>query len=289
MHQHISGSLIDQSKLNQNITLEDWLRESPFSLSLSSGFFSFFSHLGMVSVLEDEQLIPQRISGSSAGSLIGSLWASGLSTSTMADEIFALEKSDFWDLDKTLGINIKAIFSHQKQHQLGLLKGDLFRALLERIAPLGSKQTIEACPIELMISTHNRDKDITQVFKDGKFSDIIYASCAFPVLLQPIVLPDPSEQNQFASYNDGGILDRPALAGYDKDDRIFYHHIASKSPWRSKSSPALQHPKRNNLTTLSLSDIARSGPTKLALGPSIFKQSREQTQYWLKKPIGIIN
>lgn len=283
MNQNISGDLLDQSNSHEKLTLEDWLREAPFSLSLSSGFFSFFSHLGMISVLEDENLIPNRISGSSAGALIGSLWASGLGTSTLAKEVFALEKEDFWDLDKTLGIHASAFFTQNKRHKIGLLKGDLFRAALERIPPLGTEQTIESCPIELMISAHNRDKKTTQVFHEGKFSDIVYASCAFPILFQPILLKSPKDQEKVYSYNDGGILDRPALAGYDEGDRIFYHHIASKSPWRSKNSKALNHPERNNLTTLSLSDIARSGPTKLALGPAIFEQSREQTQYWLKK------
>ena len=41
-------------------TLSEWLREGPFSLTLSSGFFGFFAHAGLVTVLEDEGLLPRR-------------------------------------------------------------------------------------------------------------------------------------------------------------------------------------------------------------------------------------
>jgi len=38
-------------------TVREWLRERPFALGLSSGFFGFFAHAGLVSVLEDEGLV----------------------------------------------------------------------------------------------------------------------------------------------------------------------------------------------------------------------------------------
>jgi hypothetical protein len=42
-------------------TLRAWLAEGPFTLGLSSGFFGFFAHAGVVSVLEAERLRPARI------------------------------------------------------------------------------------------------------------------------------------------------------------------------------------------------------------------------------------
>ena len=59
-------------------TLEEWLREAPFALGMSSGFFGFFAHTGVVTVLEDEGLLPSRVSGSSAGALVGGAWAAGV-------------------------------------------------------------------------------------------------------------------------------------------------------------------------------------------------------------------
>ena len=62
---------------NQHITLREQLKQQSFTLSLSAGFFGFYAHAGLVSVLEEEQLTPERLTGCSAGSLIGGLWASG--------------------------------------------------------------------------------------------------------------------------------------------------------------------------------------------------------------------
>ena len=49
--------------------LADWLAEAPFTLTLSSGFFSFFAHSGLIAALQEADLRPARITGSSAGAL----------------------------------------------------------------------------------------------------------------------------------------------------------------------------------------------------------------------------
>ncbi|MBT9557805.1 MAG: patatin, partial [Myxococcales bacterium] len=47
-------------------TLQEWLAEAPFGLTLSAGFFGFFAHTGFAMALEDAGLEPDRLSGSSA-------------------------------------------------------------------------------------------------------------------------------------------------------------------------------------------------------------------------------
>ncbi|MGB1581430.1 MAG: patatin-like phospholipase family protein, partial [Nevskiales bacterium] len=65
------------SSTKPTASLREWLSESAFGLTMSSGFFGFFAHSGMLSALEDEGLTPARLSGSSAGALTAALWASG--------------------------------------------------------------------------------------------------------------------------------------------------------------------------------------------------------------------
>src|SRR3954470_8125789 len=98
-------------------TLRDYLREGPFALAMSSGFFSFFAHTGFFTVLEDEGLLPARISGSSAGALVGGAWAAGMSARALGRELCALERRDFWDP----GVGA------------GLLRGKLFRERLDAL------------------------------------------------------------------------------------------------------------------------------------------------------------
>ena len=68
-----------------SMVLKDWLTEQPFTLTMSSGFFSFFAHCGMLSVLEKEKLFPVKITGSSAGAMIGAFWASGCSAGVIKE------------------------------------------------------------------------------------------------------------------------------------------------------------------------------------------------------------
>lgn len=78
-------------------TLGDWLQERPFQLALSSGFFGFFSHAGLIAALEDAGLHPAGITGSSAGALTGGLWSAGLDASVLRHELSRLRRSHFWD------------------------------------------------------------------------------------------------------------------------------------------------------------------------------------------------
>ena len=75
-------------------SLREHLREGPFALAMSSGFFSFFAHTGFMTVLEDEGLLPSRVSGSSAGALVTGAWAAGLAAPDLARELEKLQRSD---------------------------------------------------------------------------------------------------------------------------------------------------------------------------------------------------
>ena len=53
------------------------LRQEPFTLALSAGFFGFFAHTGFLSALEERDVRPHRVVGASAGagrrSLVGGM------------------------------------------------------------------------------------------------------------------------------------------------------------------------------------------------------------------------
>ncbi len=75
-------------------------------------------------------------------------------------------------------------------------------------------------------------------------------------------------------YWDGGILDRPGLAGVPPGERVLMHHIASKSPWRAE----LPIPRRAGMVTLVVDGLPRSGPFKLDEGRRALALAREATQ-----------
>lgn len=241
-------------------TLRAWLAEAPFSMTLSSGFFGFFAHAGVMTVLEDAGLLPRRISGSSAGALVGGLWASGASAVTIRDELSRLRREDFWDM----------------RPGLGLLAGRLFRSRLEALLPAPH---FEGCRVPLALSVYDVYSRRTRVLSEGPLAPAIAASCTVPGLFHPVWLGG-------RPLLDGGILDRHGLAGMPEGERLFYHHLASRSPWRRAGSPSLAVPERSGMTALVIEALPRVGPFRLPEGIRAFDIAARATREALDKPAG---
>jgi NTE family protein len=237
-------------------TLREHLAAAPFALAMSSGFFAFFAHTGFLTVLEDEGLAPARVSGSSAGALVGAAWAAGVDAPVLAAELERLERKDFWDP----GVGP------------GVLRGRLFR---ERMSALLPARSFDACRAPAAVSVFDVLSRRTRVIDAGDVARAICASCAVPFLFHPVWI-------ERRAYLDGGILDRPGLAGMPATEpRVLFHHIASKSPWRAKQ----ELPRRAGMVTLVLEGLPRSGPFRLDEGRRAFRAARDATRRALDRPV----
>lgn len=221
-------------------TLAEWLREGPFALSMSSGFFSFFAHTGLMSVLVEENLLPSRVSGSSAGALVAGAWSGGVEPDVLSEELMKLKRQDFWD--PALG--------------LGFLRGKKFR---DKVDALLRVRTFEECRVPTAISVFDVLARKTHVLEKGDLAPAICASCAVPGLFHPVRVDG-------RMYWDGGVSDRPGLMGMPEGERVLFHHIASRSPWRKVDSEAMKIPKRERMTTIVIEELPRSGPFRLDEG-----------------------
>lgn len=239
-------------------TLRDWLREAPFTLGLSSGFFGFFAHAGVVSALEAEGLRPARVVGSSAGALVGGLWAAGVPAARIREELLALRRAHFWD----------------PSPGLGLLRGGRFRARLEAMLPV---RTFEECPVPVALSAFDVLGWRTAVLAEGPLAPAIHASCAAPGLFQPVRIGG-------RLYSDGGVRDRHGLAGAPPGGRLLYHHLTSRSPWRRAASPALRVPVREGLRAVALEGLPRLGPFRLERGAEAMARAAEGMRAALDAP-----
>ncbi|HEY4117629.1 MAG TPA: patatin-like phospholipase family protein [Byssovorax sp.] len=240
-------------------TLRGFLGERPFALAMSSGFFGFFAHAGLMTVLEDEGLLPARVSGSSAGALVGGLWASGVSARAIGDELLRLERKDFWD----------------PRPGLGLLRGRLFDERLGRI--LGAP-TFEGARVPAAMSVFDVLSRTTRVVTSGSLATAIRASCAVPLLFHPVYLDGRPQL-------DGGILDRPGIAGMPAGERVLFHHLASRSPWRGKRGDAMEIPRRAGLLPIVLGDLPRVGPFRLPEGARAFEVARRRMRLALDRAV----
>ncbi len=232
-------------------TLREFLAAEPFTLAMSSGFFGFFAHAGMLAALEQEGLRPSAFAGSSAGALVGGLAAAGLSPAEIGAELSALDRQAFWD----------------PGFGPGLLRGRRFRARLEALLPVSR---FEDCPRGLVVSVYDPLRREVVVLDRGPLAPAIHASCAVPLMFHPV-------RHAGRLLVDGGVADRPGLRGVPEGTRLLYHHIASRSPWRRPDSPALKVPSRPNARSLVLEELPRSGPFRLEAGREAFVRAREIT------------
>src|SRR5262249_53048120 len=153
-------------------------------------------------------LLPARLAGSSAGALVAGAWAAGVDALCMRDALLALRRGDFWD----------------PAPGIGLLRGARFRARLDALLPA---PTFEACRVRLRVWVLDVWSMKTRVLSAGPLAPAIQASCSVPLLFQPTWVDG-------RPLVDGGVRDRPGLAGVAEDEHVFYHHLTSRSPWRTE-------------------------------------------------------
>jgi NTE family protein len=158
-----------------------------------------------------------------------------------------LERAHFWD--PAVGA--------------GLLAGRKFDRMLREMLPVAA---FEATRVPVKISAFDIYARKTAVLAKGDLADAIRASCAVPAMFQPVWI-------EGRPYWDGGILDRPGIAGVPTG-RLLFHHIASRSPWRLAG---LGLPRRAELVSLVIDELPRSGPFKLDAGRRALALAREAT------------
>jgi NTE family protein len=239
-------------------TLAEWLDDGPFTLCLSAGYFGFYAHTGVVLALDESGLRPSHLCGSSAGALVAGLWGAGLSARDLERELLELRREDFWD----------------PSFGLGLLRGGLFEQRLERLLPV---RRFEDAPMSIAVSVFDVLSLTTRVLDSGPLAPAVQASCTLPLLFQPRWLDG-------RPLIDGGVIDRHGLRGARSSTRVLHHFLATRSPWRSRSSSAMRTVRRPGLHSLIIDGLPRLGPFRLARGPEAIAIAREATLRALEQP-----
>jgi NTE family protein len=235
----------------------DWLGSKPFTLSLSSGYFGFFAHTGFMMALTEVGLKPTHVVGSSAGALVAACYASGLSPKEMSDVFTSLKKSDFWD----------ASFG------FGLLRGRKMEDILSQYICTDFSQV----KTRLSISVFDVLSLKTRSLKTGSIVKAVHASCAVPILFQPVKI-------EGRVYLDGGIADKLGLHGLSADELILTHNLRDLGGFELGPNSRKKFPY---LLEFKLNNIPRSGPDQLHRGSDIIQESYKQTRTWLAASVRI--
>jgi NTE family protein len=154
------------------------------------------------------------------------------------------------------------------------LRGRRFHEKLEALLPVAN---FEGCRIPFAASVFDVVTRTTRILDRGALAPAIRASCTLPFLFQPT-------WHEGRALLDGGILDRPGLLAVAEGERVLYHHLASRSPWRRRGSPALQVPEREGMTSLVLADLPRVGPFRLEEGARALEAAYARARSALARP-----
>lgn len=145
-----------------------------WGLALSSGAARGTSHVGVLRVLEEEGLIPDAITGTSIGALLGAMWSMGRSAHSMERLARRVKRKDFFPLSDL-----------SFPPSPSLYRGAKITEFVERV--FGDK-TFSDLTIPLQIAATDIDTGELIILDSGRLSDAIRASIAIPGLLRPVEL-----------------------------------------------------------------------------------------------------
>jgi NTE family protein len=163
---------------------------------------------------------PDTITGSSAGALIGALYAAGMRPPEMVRLISSLQKRDFWE-GSFFSHVLKPL--HRGRRYSGMLSGKNLRKLL--VPYLGGLE-LEDLPIPMGIAASNITRGRKELIRTGSVIDAVLASMAFPILFE-------MQQLGTDEYLDGGVADHEPVTEFIMDPsvgHILVHAIESHAP-----------------------------------------------------------
>ena len=155
--------------------------EKGINLVLGGGALKGAAHVPLLEYLEERQIKVNAISGTSAGALVGALYASGISPQDILK--FFLETPLFkyaWITPFSSGMFNSTKYQKFFEHKI--------------------KATFEELEIPLFVCATNMQKSESVYFSEGELYSKLLASCAVPGIFRPVEVDGDL-------YSDGAVMD----------------------------------------------------------------------------------
>ncbi len=162
-------------------TAQPIAREPVIALALGGGGAKGFAHIGVIKVLESHGIRPKIVTGTSAGSFVGSIYASGKTPFQLQEIALKLDEKDLRDL--TLS----------KQ---GFVIG---QKLQDYVNQQVNNLPMERFPIKFAAVATRLDNGQKAVFTRGNAGQAVRASCSIPNVFIPATIGK-------IRYVDGGLV-----------------------------------------------------------------------------------
>jgi len=160
-------------------------KKPKIGLALGGGAARGFAHIGVIKALENQGIKPDLVVGTSAGSVIAALYASGNSGTDLNRMALTLDEASITDW----ALPFSGKFG-------GMIKGDALQSTVNRLV---KNQRIENMPIPLGIVATDLQTGAGILFQRGDTGQAVRASCSVPGVFQPSVINGHE-------YVDGGLV-----------------------------------------------------------------------------------
>lgn len=178
-----SSPQLPRSEVGESVTPLPLGDESRIGLALGGGAARGFAHVGVIQVLEEAGIRPQFVVGTSAGSLVAALYASGMQAAELKKTAISMQEAAITDW-------LLPIFNR------GALKGD---ALAQYVNQQVQNRSIENMSLPLGIVATDLRTGEAVVFRRGNTGTAVRASSAVPGVFLPVKIGD-------REYVDGGLV-----------------------------------------------------------------------------------
>jgi NTE family protein len=157
------------------------LRAPRVGLALGGGAARGFAHIGVIQVLEEAGIRPQLVVGTSAGSLVAALYASGKTGAELENLALTMDEGAITDW----------AFPSR-----GMIRGE---ALARYAREQTGGRTIEQMKMPLGVVATDLDSGTAILFQRGDLGAAVRASSSVPAVFQPVKIGD-------REYVDGGLV-----------------------------------------------------------------------------------
>ena len=162
------------------------------ALALGGGAARGFAHIGVIKALEAQGISPDIVVGTSAGSVVGALYASGLNGFQIQELSMNMEEDQVLDGSGMYRCIVETVISDKR----GCIKGQALQDFINR--------NVKGRPIENLNKTFaavatNLSNGEMMVFQTGNTGMAVRASSSVPVFFQPVMI-------NAKDYVDGGLV-----------------------------------------------------------------------------------
>jgi len=170
------------------------------ALVLSGGGFRGLAHIGVIQALEEAGIEPGLVSGTSAGAVVGALYAQGHSSQEMLGffreiQLFSLQ--------------------HYARGKPGWVDPQKFTAHFLKFFP---ENSFEALKKPLYVTAVDLLEGTLQIFREGPLVPALLASAAFPGLFAPVRIGS-------GYYVDGGVLNNFPVEPVEASEHIIGSYV----------------------------------------------------------------